>query len=319
MTCSKFISFAEVVQGRDANVRVTDDGLLYAVELNMVLSGKDRNNAGRDLRDLSEDLFQSTKFVDRKMSGKGCGHTKLVSFKNAIELIMVLPGKVARETRKNFAGIIQRYLAGDTSLIREINENAESNAPIAQLARGSFASKDTEEDPESHRKRVKREDLELIKFEQDIKREGLELVRLEQDIKIQKLRECMDLMTTLRPGWMQADARLVLQTEDMIKNIMTQPAGLAITNGPSTDTAVSGSDGSGSISIGQIAQELGKRLTHGQSIQAGGLVARKYKERYDTYPPKHNQWVDGAERRVNSYTERDRGLIVEALKELGVV
>ena len=100
----------------------------------------------------------------------------------------------------------------------------------------------------------------------------------------------------------------------MIKNIMTQ-APLAITNGSET----SGSEEGNSISIGQIAQEHGKRLTHGQSVQAGGLVARKYKERYNCYPPKHNQWVDGAERKVNSYTERDRGLVMEALKELGVI
>jgi len=36
----KFISFAEVVQGRDAFVRVTPDGLLYAVDLVMVMTGK---------------------------------------------------------------------------------------------------------------------------------------------------------------------------------------------------------------------------------------------------------------------------------------
>jgi hypothetical protein len=64
MPREKTFSFAEIVQGRDAGVRVTDDNMLYAVDLVMVMTGKDRNNAGRDLRDLSDEIFQSTKFVD---------------------------------------------------------------------------------------------------------------------------------------------------------------------------------------------------------------------------------------------------------------
>ena len=43
----KCISFDEIVQGRDANVRVTDDGYLYAVDLSMVMTGADRNYAGQ--------------------------------------------------------------------------------------------------------------------------------------------------------------------------------------------------------------------------------------------------------------------------------
>lgn len=35
----KYFSFAEIIQGRDATVRVTDDGLLYAVDLVMVMTG----------------------------------------------------------------------------------------------------------------------------------------------------------------------------------------------------------------------------------------------------------------------------------------
>jgi hypothetical protein len=35
----KYFSFAEIIQGRDASVRVTDDGLLYAVDLVKVMTG----------------------------------------------------------------------------------------------------------------------------------------------------------------------------------------------------------------------------------------------------------------------------------------
>ena len=297
-------------------------GYMVAVDLAMLSSGKNKNDAGKDLRDLKEETFSAAKFTVRSLPGKGNSNIKLVSFQDAIELIMVLPGKVAKETRIKFANIIKRYLAGDSSLITEIQANAESNAPIAQLARASLPEKD-QEDPEVRRKRVKREDLELIKLEQEIE----EMRASTQQKRIKNFNDSLALMAQIRPDWKESDVRFRLQTEDMIKNIIAQPAVLAITNGsattnaaaitngPSTDPSISGSGGSGSISISQIAQEFGKRLTHGQSIQAGGLVAKRYKERYNTNPPKHNQWVDGAERMVNSYTERDRGMVVEVKRE----
>jgi hypothetical protein len=304
MACSKFISFAEVVQGRDANARITDDGLLYAVDVNMVMSGKDRNNAGRDLRDLPDDVFSSTKFVERKMPGKGNGHTKLVSFENAIELIMVLPGKVAKETRAKFASIIRRYLAGDHSLIVEIKANAESDSPIAKLARGEAP---ITEDPDSRRKRLKREDLELIRMEEEIIEKRASTKRLQ----IQNVQSFMGLMTDIRPDWKQTDARFRLQTEDIIKNIMVTPVGLALTDGK-RDSA--------SLSISQLVLELGgKPLKHADACRAGALAAKRYREVHDADPPKHAQWVDGAERSVNSYTEADRGLLTAVLADLDLV
>lgn len=47
MLCSNVISFAEIIQGRDASVRVTDDRLLYAVDLAMVGTGYSRDYAGQ--------------------------------------------------------------------------------------------------------------------------------------------------------------------------------------------------------------------------------------------------------------------------------
>ena len=47
MSLCDVISFAEIVQGHDASVRVTDDGLLYAVDLAMVATGNSRDYAGQ--------------------------------------------------------------------------------------------------------------------------------------------------------------------------------------------------------------------------------------------------------------------------------
>ena len=48
MSCSKpvqALSFAEIIKGRDASVRVTDDGMLYLVDLVVVAQGSSRNYA----------------------------------------------------------------------------------------------------------------------------------------------------------------------------------------------------------------------------------------------------------------------------------
>jgi hypothetical protein len=84
------------VNGRDATVRITDDSLLFAVNLVMVVTGKSRYDAGRVIRGLNDEIFQSTKFGNRSMPGKGMGRTKLLKFEEALELIMVLPGKISR-------------------------------------------------------------------------------------------------------------------------------------------------------------------------------------------------------------------------------
>jgi len=74
------------------------------------------------------------------LSSRGGHPTKLLTPQDGIELIMVLPGKMAKETRGKFANVLQRYMAGDESLIGEIRANALSNSPIAQLARGSTSA-----------------------------------------------------------------------------------------------------------------------------------------------------------------------------------
>ncbi len=267
----------------------------------MVMTGLARDQSGLVLRRLSPETFPSIKLIERKLPGKGNAHTKLVSFQDAIELVMVLPGKVAKETRTKFADIIRRYLAGDKTLIAEIQANEQSDAPIAQLARAADPSKadlkeiPTEEELAERKRRLEREDLEMRALDTDIQHKKLCNVKL-----------FADTMKMLNPFWSD-DARLRLQTEDWLKNIAFNSQPLTIANGNDADR---------SISVSQVAQEMGKRLTHGQLVQVGSAVARRYREKYGSEPSKHSQWVDGAERKVNSYTEKDRGLMVEAMQEV---
>jgi hypothetical protein len=117
------ISFKEIVNGRDATVRVTHDSLLYAVDLVATMTGKDVNQANECLRDLNQSLFNKNKFVVRNRA-------RLVTLEHAIELIFILPGIMAKSVRKQFADIIVRYLDGDTSMCCEI----ETNKAMGKLA-----------------------------------------------------------------------------------------------------------------------------------------------------------------------------------------
>lgn len=96
---------------------------LVAVQLVMLVCSKNRNMAGEVLRNIPENQFPQSNFIIKKLPGKGNGHTKLVSLKHAVELIMVLPGKIANKYRLKFVGIITRYLNGDTSMCIEIENN----------------------------------------------------------------------------------------------------------------------------------------------------------------------------------------------------
>ena len=50
-------------------------------------------------------------------------------------LLMILGGKVASQYREIVEGVFTRYMAGDTSLIEEVRDNAASDAPVNVMAR----------------------------------------------------------------------------------------------------------------------------------------------------------------------------------------
>jgi len=131
------IAFDELVPGSDG-VRITEDGLIWALDLVMVVTGKNNNEAGEVLRRLKHDIFDSSKLLETHLTANGGKKTKLVSFDHALELVMVLPGKVAKEFRVQACDILKRFFAGDQSLHAEINRNSASSAPIHAMARGEL-------------------------------------------------------------------------------------------------------------------------------------------------------------------------------------
>jgi hypothetical protein len=296
MACSKCLSFAEIVQGRDTSVRMTHDKLLFAVDLVMVMTGANRDDAGKVLRRLSDELFSSDKLSERNTGGSGNSKTKLVSFEHAIELVMVLPGKIAKETRTMFANILKRYLAGDQSLILEVNANAVSNSPIAQMARDSLG--------------IEKDDPVMVGFKR--KREQVELLKLEEEVKAMtqtRILEAAEKLERIRnpsiPSFLDERTRLMLQ--DSLQNSILNTSfmgGKAAIEGPSPNKP---------ISIGSVAKELGYNPNTSDAKRIGLDLRKRYIKQHGKPPPKHDQLCDGRVTQVNSYNEQDRPLVEEAL------
>ena len=125
--------------------------------------------------------------------------------------------------------------------------------------------------------------------------------------KLTTVNNFMSTMQLLDPTWRETDQRLVLQATDYIKNsIFSASSAPQIENGAAQLSE--------SISISQVAFELGISMCSSKAISAGKNAARLYKDKYGESPSKHKQTVGGQIFSVNSYTLRDRDLVASAIK-----
>lgn len=319
---SKTISFAEIVQERDASVRVTDDGMIFAVDLVMVMTGKNSNHSNETLRDINDSLFNNEKFVIRS-------RTRYLSFEHAIELVMVLPGKVAKETRTQFAGIIRRYMAGDVSLAMEVEANAQSAAPIAQMARASLAAESSVvaepvPDEQSLIRKRKLESLEIEKLELDI---TIRRREADLDLRRSEFEHASKITTTYRDLCQDTvmDTRARLMFKDYYLNMIMGPPqqqpvqANMIANGgvsqPAPPPVSQPPAPSKPISLSQVATSMGLKIPTNELISLGARLRKRYEEKHGHPPGKHDQLCDGRMTKVNSYMESDRPLVEGLLRE----
>jgi hypothetical protein len=215
--------------------------------------------------------------------------TPAMTIRGLQRLVMILGGKVAAEFRQIVEGVFTRFQSGDLTMIEDIRANAASSAPIHQAYRQALAQEPVVNSIGEKRKLERQDAL-------------LELELKERNMSV--IGSFCGLMSSLNPDW-KNDTRLRLQLEDSMKTVMFGGQQALITNGESAATSAT----SRSISVSQVAQELGVRLNHSDSIAIGRALAAQYREQHGEPPSKHRQWVDGAEREVNSYTERDRHMV----------
>ena len=257
---------------------------------------KTYSNLVKDSCEFKKEVVKSVLYC--QFPGARQRETPAMTIRGLQRLLMILGGKVAANFRTEVEGTFTRVMAGDTSLIQEIRDNAVSTSPVHQVFRQALVEEPISDEDEVGRKRQKRmEEREDALFAIEMKERNMRCIK-----------EFSSIMTDLNPSWKE-DARLRLQVEDSLKTTVLSKANLQIENG------VVARDLMQSISVSQVAQEMGVQLNHSDSIAIGKKVAKAYKEQYGEKPSKHRQWVDGAEREVNSYTEKDRGILEAAIKE----
>jgi hypothetical protein len=250
------------VQGRDASVRVNKDGLADLVDLVMVATGKNCNDSNEVLRDLKPSLFDKEKIrIDNKR--------RYVTLKDAITLIMVLPGKMAKELRSQFADIIENY----------IKQNFEPEFDD----QGSFCGF-----------KRRREELELFKLEEEIKTMAQNRI-ISAAAEIERVRD---------PTKSNLDERTRLMIQDAMQNSILN--NMAVKTNQVSENAP--------ISISSVAKEMGYNASKEDVQRIGRDLGKRYRQKHGQPPPKHDQLCDGRVTSVNSYLEKDRPLVAEAVQ-----
>jgi hypothetical protein len=212
---------------------------------------------------------------------------------------MVLPGKIAKETRTQFTDILKRYMAGDQSLVSEIHANASSASPIAQMARESLGMTQGE-DPVAVGFKRRREELELLKLEEEIKGLTQNRVMTLQD-KLEQIRD---------PVSNRLDERTRLMFQDAYMNMLINSQSSA-----ASPNATIANGSNAPISIGSVAAELGYKPTTNDAKRIGVDIKKRYLRLHNKPPPKHDQLCEGRVTQVNSYTEQDKPLLIKALHD----
>jgi hypothetical protein len=330
MSCSKAISaisFAEIIHGRDASVRVTHDGFIYAVDLVMVVTTLERDQAGLALRRVLSKNLLSINLIERNTGGKGNARTQLINLKDALQLIMVLPGEMAKTVRAQIGDIMTKFFAGDESLVDQIQANASSTSPIAQMARQSLGMS-PEQDPVAVGFKRKREELELLMQEEEVLAKRVNRLQQEEEIKKSVQARIMDERTQNQQLAITAcaeiermrdpskptnlDERTRLLMQDFLQNSILNSMQVVQFTGGQAATKEEVSQNK-PISISSVAKELGYKASTNDSKRIGSDLSKRYFKLHGKPPSKHDQLIDGRVTSVNSYTEQDRPLVEQAL------
>ena len=97
--------------------------------------------------------------------------TPVLTLQGLQRLLVILGGKVAAEFRQIVEGVFTRYMAGDRTMIQDINSNALSDAPIHQAYRQALAQEPVL-DAAGEKRKLERQDA---LFEREIQERKLAL------------------------------------------------------------------------------------------------------------------------------------------------
>ena len=130
------IPFDEIVAGATARLAVID-GVQYLSIRDVIMHICDLSSirANEKWRLLPDEVKNEVaEFLGNfKFPGKGNKFEPVITFKGALKLVMLVSGQKATLYRSAMVSILQRYYAGDGSLLEEVGANSQSTAPIQQM------------------------------------------------------------------------------------------------------------------------------------------------------------------------------------------
>ena len=129
----------------------TIDGVQYLSvrDVIMHLCGSTAKTANKKWERLSDEAKEDVATLGRlfQFPGQGNKTETVITFKGALKLAMLVSGENAAKHRTAMVNILSRYYAGDDSLTDEIEANAASASPVAEMARNSLAGEGAVENP----------------------------------------------------------------------------------------------------------------------------------------------------------------------------
>lgn len=273
---------------------LTKKGSVYDVI--QLVTGCAQSVVSRNLQSITSNFPDvQHKMINLKFPGRGQKPTPCAHVDTLVEIAWLCPGKRAKDFRRQGAVTLCRALGGDVSLIEEIKvrhaEIAGTDEQAVLLAgTGVSVAQASAEALQTSR----RMELENDRYE------ALTAVVIKERVIALHLQ-----LAGLGERAVEERDRLFYM--DAARNLVASYFPSTITTGSAYDASP--------VTLSTMATEMGMRLPPGALAQAGRLASRLYYQRHGRAPPKHKQFVDGAVRLVNSYTEADCGLLQEALKQ----
>lgn len=314
------IPFDEIAAGKSARLAVIEGMQYLSVrDLFMHIGGYSSNTANKAWERFSPDAKNELKTFCRQFRFPGPGNptpTDVISFKGALKLTMMIGGENAKKYRSAMVLILQRYYAGDGTLLEEVEANAQSAGPIQQMARASLAA-ETDENALCLPFKKRRLELEMAQMEAEVEAKQIanHAAELENEAKkIANRKSEHEHVSKITGSYkdlcedtvMDERARLILK--DNFLNMAMLPGSSAA--GGSHDPSANAKP----TSLSMVAEKLKLKLSTNELISLGQELKKKYVEKHGKPPSKHQQLCGGRATLVNTYMEADEPLIEEILK-----
>ena len=120
------LSLQELNDGTVRQIRKTaeDPPRASVIDTIVVITGRSQANSNHTWQRLSQSFSESLSSVTNfTFSGQGQKPTPVADARTMVEIVMVLPGRMAATHRRKAADILVRYLGGDPTLVEEVAAN----------------------------------------------------------------------------------------------------------------------------------------------------------------------------------------------------